>query len=120
MKYDRLWIEDLEVYCRIGVPDQERRKPQKLWITVEAQIPCVTKAAQKDSIEKTVDYFLIYQGIERIVQDRPRKLLETLAEEIATYVLQGFPVPRVKVMVKKFIFKNTRHVAIQIERRQKK
>lgn len=118
MKSDRLIIKDLEVFSKIGVPDQERKKAQRLLITIDARIPKVTKAARRDSIDDTVDYFLIYQGLHRIAKSKPRRLLETLAEEIADFVLKDFKVSKVNVMVKKFIFKDTDYVGIEIERKK--
>mgnify|MGYP003716592933 CR=1 FL=1 len=32
---DRITIEDLEVQFHVGVPDEERAKPQKLLLTIE-------------------------------------------------------------------------------------
>ncbi len=115
---DRLLIQDLEVWTKIGVPDQERKKAQRILITIDARIPKVTQAAKSDSIEKTVDYYSIYQGIHAIAEQKSRKLLETLAEECADFVLKDFPISKVIVTVKKFIFKDTDFVAIEIERKQ--
>jgi len=120
MKTDRLLIKDLEVWTKIGVPDQERKRAQRLLITIDAQIPKVTKAAKTDSIEKTVDYFSIYQGVHRIAKQKSRRLLETLAEECADFLLKEFPVPEVTITVKKFIFKDTDYVAIEIHRKRRK
>jgi dihydroneopterin aldolase len=116
MKTDRLVIKDLEVFSKIGVPDLERKKAQRLLISIDARIPHVRKAAKSDSIQKTVDYFQIYQGIHRIAKSKPRKLLETLAEELSFFILSEFSISKVTVTVKKFIFKDARYVAIEIER----
>ncbi|MES2307470.1 MAG: dihydroneopterin aldolase [Verrucomicrobiota bacterium] len=116
MKTDRLVIKDLEVFSKIGVPDAERKKAQRLLISIDARIPNVRKAAKSDSIKKTVDYFQIYQGIHQIAKSKPRQLLETLAEELSSFVLSEFQISQVKVTVKKFIFKDAGYVAIEIER----
>lgn len=118
MKTDLLILKEIEVFSRIGVPNQERRRPQRLLISIDAKIPRVSQAARSDSLDKTVDYFEIYQGIHKISKSKPRKLLETLAEEISSFILKKFPIQQVVVKVQKFIFNDAKFVAIQIKRRK--
>jgi phosphoglycolate phosphatase/dihydroneopterin aldolase len=51
-----------------------------------------------------------------LVAQRPRKLLETLAEEIAADLLKTFPIQKLTLEIKKFILPDTRHVSVQIVR----
>ena len=44
----KISIVDLEVFCRVGVPDEERAKPQRLLLTVEMDCD-FSKAAKSDS-----------------------------------------------------------------------
>ncbi len=116
---DSIILREVEVKSRIGVPVKERQRPQRLTITVELKGLSLRKAGKSDGIEKTINYFPIYQGIKKLAQARPRKLLETLAEEIAAWILSEFPVKRVRVEVRKFIFPDASYVAVAVSRRKK-
>jgi FolB domain-containing protein len=48
---DQIIIKDLEVFYRVGVPDQERAKPQRLLLTVELEHD-FTRAAGTDNLRK--------------------------------------------------------------------
>ena len=52
---DRIIIEDLEVRARIGVTAAERRKPQRLLITMEV-LKSLASAGKTDDLRKTIDY----------------------------------------------------------------
>ncbi len=91
--------------------------PQHLLISLEMSVDDFARAAQTDDIAATVDYFEVVQRVEMIVAARPRKLLETLAEEIASDLLKTFPnIKKLTLEIKKFILPATRHVSVQIER----
>ena len=34
----QIFLEGLAVTCRIGVPEEERAKPQELWLDVELEV----------------------------------------------------------------------------------
>ena len=117
MMSDRIVIREMEIQCRIGVPDEERAEPQALRVTIEMDVD-TAPSAKTDSIEQTVDYFLVYQRVHALSAARPRKLIETLAEEISQMVLGEFQVKTVSVQIDKFILPNTRAVSVEIQRRQ--
>jgi dihydroneopterin aldolase len=115
---DKILIEGLKLQVHIGVPDKERRKAQKILATIEMEVESLATAAANDEIEQTVDYFTVAQEVKALAARRPRKLLETLAEEIAAAILRHDRVKGVTVRLEKFILPNTRCVTVQI-RRQK-
>jgi phosphoglycolate phosphatase/dihydroneopterin aldolase len=49
-------------------------------------------------------------------EERPRRLIETLAEDIAGVVLTRYPVKEVEVEVRKYIVEGTGWVGVRIER----
>ena len=112
---DQIHIEALEVQSRIGVPEEERAAPQRLTVTLTLE-PKTDFRALKDRIEETIDYAAVCEAVKALAAARPRKLVETLAEEIAAELLGKFPLRRLTVEVRKFILPDTRHVAIRIER----
>lgn len=114
---DTIVIKNLEVRFRVGVPDEERARPQRLLISVELELD-TRAAAAVDDLAQTVNYFDLHQRIVHLGEGREWKLIETLAEEICRCVLVEPRVQVVRVVVKKFILPDTRHVAVRIERKR--
>lgn len=114
---DRIVIREMEIQCRIGVPDEERAEPQTLRVTIEMEVD-IASSARADDIGQTVNYFSVYQKVHTLSESRPRKLIETLAEEIAHMVIGDFDVNTVVVRIDKFILPNTRTVSVEIQRHQ--
>ncbi len=112
---DLIHIEALEVRSRIGVPEEERAAPQRLTVTLTLE-PAADFRALGDRLEGTTDYAAVCKEVKTLAAERPRKLVETLAEEIAAHLLARFPLRRVEVEVRKFILPDTDYVAIRIER----
>lgn len=112
---DLIHIEALEIRSRIGVPDAERETPQRLTVTLTLE-PLRDFRALGDRIEATVDYAAVCAAVQTLAAARPRRLVETLAEEIAAALLAGYPLRRAEVEIRKFILPETQYVAIRIAR----
>ena len=112
---DAITLADLEVHYRVGVPDEERARPQRLWISLTLYCD-VTPAAATDDLSKTIDYSAVARRLVRLGEGREWRLIETLAVEIAERIRVEFAVPRVAVEVKKFILPQTRYVSVRVER----
>lgn len=108
-------IEALRVRTQIGVPDQERADWQEVEIDLHIE-PALEFPAMQDDITRTIDYALVCERIAELAAARPRKLIETLAEEIANLVRLDFGAWSVEVEVRKFILPQTRHVAVRCRR----
>ena len=108
-----LSLVDLKLLCRVGVPHQERAKPQKLLCTVTVPVPDLKKAAQTDNIQHTLNYFNLSQLLRKTAQAKERKLIETLASDLAAATFQHFPPPWIEIEIKKFIIPETRHISLQ-------
>ncbi len=113
---DLIRVIDLEVQAHIGVPDAERARAQKLLISLEMAVESFRPAAKADDVALTVDYHAVTEQVKRIVTQRQRKLLETLAEQIAADLLTNFAIEKITVEIKKFVLPDTAHVAVKIER----
>ena len=114
--FDLIRIVDLEVFSHIGVPEEERREAQRLLISLEMSVATFAHAARTDDLSRTVNYYDVAQRLRQISAQRPRKLLETLAEEIATEVLKNYPMQKLTLEIKKFILPDTQYVSVKIER----
>ena len=113
---DLIRIVDFEVHAHIGVTEEERRDAHRLLITLEMTVPTFAHAAKTDDIARTVNYYDVAQRLALVTAKRPRKLLETLAEEIATEVLKNYPMQKLSLEIKKFILPGTQYVSVKIER----
>jgi dihydroneopterin aldolase len=69
-----------------------------------------------DEISRTVDYHAVSLEIEALAAARPRRLIETLALEIADHLLGNHPLAHVAVSIEKHILPNTECVAVHLER----
>ena len=112
---DTIHISELELSTHIGVPDEERVAPQRLTVSLVME-PVRDFSQLGDNIAKTVDYFAVSRAVQSLAGERPRQLIETLAEEIAALVLAGFAVRAVEVELRKFILPDTAFVAVRLRR----
>ena len=108
-----LSIVDLELLCHLGVPAEERAQPQKLLCTAVFPVPNLKKAAQTDDLAHTVNYYDLSQLLRKIARRKERKLIETLAADLAQSTFAAFPIPWVDLELKKFILPETRHISFQ-------
>jgi dihydroneopterin aldolase len=117
MSSGKISIVDLEVFYRVGVPDAERAKPQRLLLTVEMESD-FTAAAKSDSIADTIDYFAVSQRLLKFGEDREWKLIEKLAADICEMILSEFNPQSVSVEVKKFVIPQAKFVSVSLTKRQ--
>lgn len=114
---DTILVSDFEVFYRVGVPDEERARPQRLLISLEMEPRGgFGSAAAVDDLGRTIDYYAVTRRLLALGDGREWRLIETLAVEIAGWVVQDFGAVRVLVEVKKFILPEARHVAVRVER----
>ncbi len=110
---DQIIIKGLRLSCHIGVPEAERACAQILSAHLTLDVPPFPK---DDAIEGTVDYKTVSDQVRELAASKERKLIETLAEEIAAHVLSSFPVTRIRVEIEKRILSDTDWVGVVIER----
>ncbi len=110
-------IKSLAVQACVGVPDEERSQPQRLLIDI-VLCPQVPFAALQDDITLTADYDAASRRIAAFVAERPRRLIETLAVEVADMLLAEFPVENAEVEIRKFILPETEYVAVRCRRQR--
>ena len=115
MKHDEIEIRRLEVETHIGVPDEERATPQKIWISVWMQ-PSQGFAGLQDKVEHTVDYGEVALRLADLASAKPRHLIETLATDAAEFLLSEYPLKSVSVKIEKKILPNADFVSVKIFR----
>lgn len=112
---DKIIIRGLSLSSHVGVPDDERAQSQELRVHVTL-FPEPSQQPLDDDIERTVDYYAVSLRLEEVAKEKPRKLIETLAEDMAATVLAEFSVSAVSIEIEKFILPNTHHVGVLITR----
>ena len=108
-----LSLVDLELSCHLGVPAEERAQPQTILCTAVFPVPNLKKSAQTDDLAHTVNYFDLSQLLQKTARQKERKLIETLATDLAQASFAAFPLPWMDLELKKFILPETRHISFQ-------
>lgn len=114
---DRIRVNQLRVTAFVGVPEEERRRAQSLEVDLEL-CPVHPWSGIDDDLAGTVDYFAVSEMVRDLAAARPRRLIETLALEIAEGILGTFPVREVEVTVRKFVLSDTGSVEVVLRRKQ--
>ena len=112
---DLVRIKRLLISTHIGVPDEERAEAQELCVSV-LMGPKVKFEDLNDEIEGGVDYYQVSLRIKELAAEKPRKLIETLATDIAEMIMKHFAVVFVEVDVEKYILDDAQHVGVTIRR----
>lgn len=113
---DVLFLEGLEIPCRVGCTAPERAIPQSLRVEVRLFCPNMRRAGESDQLSESVDY-RIANDMVAAVQDREYLLIERVAEDLAQVALRSPLVERVQVTVRKRPpMQSIEMVGVQIDR----
>ena len=120
MEMNQIEVSGLIVQSNIGVPETERKNPQKLVVdlTIDGDL---SAAVSSDDFSQTIDYLEIVQLVEEIATSRPFSLVEGLAGAIAERLLEDVRVRAIRLKVKKFpadLQGKVNHVAVELTRTQ--
>jgi dihydroneopterin aldolase len=98
---DRILLEGMVFYGRHGTLPAEHELGQPFVVDVELRLD-LRPAGLSDDLAQTVDYGEVHRRTREIVEGKPVKLTETVAERIATAILEDHPsVEAVRVKVAK-------------------
>jgi len=115
---DKILISSIDCVAAIGVTAEERTIKQRLSIDVEIAVDS-SKAATSDSLKDAIDYSRVAVLVMEVCRSRDFHLIETLAELLSSRILEGFPTPQVRVLVRKIspvVEPRVSHVSIEIVR----
>ncbi len=91
--HDKLLLNNLTLYARIGVKEAERAVGQ--WLVVNLEVACDLKVAgESDDLHRTISYSDVARTVTEVGEGMTCQLLEYMAEQMATAVLQKFPFAR--------------------------
>jgi 7,8-dihydroneopterin aldolase/epimerase/oxygenase len=114
---DTIFLEQVKVQTKLGVPDWERMVPQTVILDIEIGYD-FSQACQSDAIERTIDYGLVVARIRETLNQHSFKLVEALAEHVCQLILKEFKALSVKVKVAKpAILPGLKALGVVIERK---
>ncbi len=115
---DSIHLANVLLLARLGVPEAERASPQRLglFLTLHLAHRCESFG---DDLDRTANYAAVRQTARAIAAEHPRRLLETLAADLAAGVLAGYPVvAAVELELRKWVLPDTDFVAVRLSRRR--
>ena len=111
----QIHIEQLKVSARVGVPRAERARRQRLVLIT--LWPARDLRDIQDTIARTVDYSALCQEAKQFLSRQSPKLLETLANDLASHLLRKFRIRKISIEIRKFVLKNAAYAAVTVTRR---
>jgi dihydroneopterin aldolase len=113
---DIIFLNEIKVQVKLGVPDWERAMPQTVLLDLEIDMPH-SRSCKTDVIEDTIDYSQIVRQIQQSLATESFNLVEALAEHICQLILKNFNTPRVKIKIAKpGIIPGVKQLGVVIER----
>lgn len=97
---DRVFVRGLAIETCIGVYDWERSVRQRLELDLEMAFD-IAPAAADDDLDLTLDYAAVSARLSDFVAAQSFELIESLAERCAAIVLEEFPVPWLRLELRK-------------------
>lgn len=86
---DKIIMKGMAFYGNHGVFPEENVLGQRFYVDVELHMP-LERAGKSDDLGLTVNYAEVHELIKRIVEQRTFKLIEALAEQVASEVLRTY------------------------------
>ena len=112
---DEIHIEQLDIFTRIGVPEEERAKPQRLTVSISFW-PYQRTSDLADHIERAVNYSAVAEETKNFMRDQSVNLIETLADRLASHLLKSFPIQKVTIELRKFVLQDAKYVSVTVTR----
>jgi dihydroneopterin aldolase len=119
---DSIELRGLTFYGYHGAFAEEQRLGQRFVVDLSLSVD-LKEAGRLDDLKRTVDYGKVAETVRTVVEGRPFRLIEALAEALASAILAGHPrVQEIRVRVEKpsapVAVAPTGLVAVEIRRRR--
>jgi dihydroneopterin aldolase len=113
---DIIFLNEVKVQTKLGVPEWERMVEQTIILDIEIGYD-LSKACKSDDVNDTIDYGAVVNRIRVALKENSFQLVEALAEHICQLILREFNALNVKVKVAKpAILPGLKALGIVIER----
>ena len=116
---DTIFISELKVKTKLGVPAWERMVAQTIMLDIEI-VYNLSAAGKSDAIADTIDYGAVVARIHFTLKEHSFQLVEALAEHVCQLILSEFGALSVKIKVAKpGILAGLKALGVEIERSTK-
>ena len=112
---DQIHIEGLEMLACVGVSDEERASAQRLIFNI-TYWPTQHAAKLDDDIARTVNYAAVCAEAKNFVEARTDRLIETLADALASHLLAVFEIRKITIELRKFILPEVEFISVTVRR----
>jgi len=112
---DHIRINGLRLSTTVGVDGEERLLPQSVRVNLSIT-PKKSFKGLDDRIENTINYQDVAQALRRVAGAGKRKLIETLADDLAGAVTEFDGVCAVTLEVEKFVLPDCGSVSVVVTR----
>ncbi|WP_088105910.1 dihydroneopterin aldolase [Halalkalibacter urbisdiaboli] len=86
---DKIYLNELAFFGYHGVFEEETKLGQRFYVDLVLELD-LKEAGKSDDLEKTINYGNVYEEVKAIVEGKPYKLVEAVAEKIASTLLSHF------------------------------
>lgn len=86
---DKIRLTGMQFYGYHGVFPEENKLGQRFIVDLELMMP-LERPGKSDQLKDTINYAEVYYKVKKIVEERKYQLIEALAENIATELLQTY------------------------------
>ena len=115
---DTIFISELKVKTKLGVPAWERMVAQTIILDIEICYD-LSAAGKSDAIADTIDYGAVVARIQATLKESSFQLVEALAEHICQLILSEFGALNVRIKVSKpGILGGLKALGVVIERKE--
>lgn len=112
---DSIHVQELEVFARVGVTDNERNSPQRLTVSITVW-PKRQFGELGDDITRTINYSALCAAARDFIGDRADNLIETIASGLAAHLIEIFPTQKVRIELRKFVIPDAQYAAVTVVR----
>ena len=105
----------MEIFARVGVPESEREKPQRLTVSITLW-PARDLRDLNDEISRTINYSTVCEETKKFAREQSARLIETLADGLAAHLLKFFIVRKISVELRKFVLPDAEYASVSVTR----
>ena len=84
---DKIYVNKMEFYGYHGVLPEENRLGQRFMVDLIVETD-LKKAGLTDTLEESISYVELYQVCKEVVEGKPFKLIEAVAEQITDRIIR--------------------------------
>ncbi|MEA1981565.1 MAG: dihydroneopterin aldolase [candidate division Zixibacteria bacterium] len=99
---DKIRLGGMSFYGYHGITEAEKETGRMFEVDCELEVD-LAEAGHTDRLKDTVNYAEVYEVIRKTLEDRAFSLLEAIACELASNILDNFPIYGVTLKVRKMV-----------------